>query len=805
MRRARWVGACCGLLTVLVSGVAWPAPPAPPSPDAQRAAPERVTVEGRVLEAGGARAPVSGAVVMLVDAPAGVRPGKPARDPLDPEAVTWMLRAETDADGLFSIAEVPSGSLRVVIVAGGYERLEVWAQAPSKPSLELFVEPEQDGAYRTEVAVTRERLAPPDHNLSGEQARHYAGSGDDPLLATLNLPGVARTPGGFGLLSLRGGNPTDTGFYLDGHPIPRAFHVVPIASVISPPMTDRVELSAGNYGPGYGSFSGGMVHVFSRAGRREGVHGQAHVDLFDLGLTTEAPVGPGAMHFGFRRSHIDAVVRGAEGVIGQTGILLPTYWDYLGRLDIPVRPNHELTLRALGAGDRLRARGPDPVPGQTPNLFDYGASFHRFDLDYRVDDGDWRVLVSPSIRLDSARFQQDFVIRRDATVLSGRVEVENDLQEWLTLHLGTDLVYDRWRRRERVAAEIGADISDADQVTVDESRTGQQARFGMWIATTARYRNWSFVPSLRLNLFAYAGRQLVRFDPRFEVHAQVHPKLEWFAKIGMFSIPVVASTGGASANLVTPNGSFQGGVADIPPYLLAYFDPQIEGEPRDRSAAATSAVQASTGVVAQLGWDLDLRGTLFWREVVPTTINIVFPTTTFEQRTARQRSMGLELMLRRALGPKLDGWIGYTLLWARVQRDGQDWIPAQFDQRHSLVLLLSAALPRNFRFGGRFRLVSGNPENTVLGGEASNSIVGWFYRPIRGVRGTTYQPAFHQLDLRIDKRWVLRRTSVTAYLDVQNVYNRQYPEVSLYTRDWSQRASLIGLPIYPSLGVQVDF
>ncbi|PRP99593.1 TonB-dependent receptor [Enhygromyxa salina] len=791
------------LLTAVVSvgpSSAWASPPEQAAE--QAAPPERVTIEGRVIEAGGARAPVSGAVVMLVDAPANVRPGKPARDPLDPEAIAWMLRAETDAEGHFSIAEVPPGKLRIVIVAGGYERLEQWAEAPSSANLELFVEPDRDGEYRTEVAVARERLDAPEHSLDGTQARHYAGSGDEPLLAALNLPGVARSPGGFGLLSLRGGNPTDTGYYLDGHPIPRAFHVVPIASVLSPPLTDRVELSPGNYGPGYGSFSGGMVHVYSRAGRRDGVHGQAHVDLFDVGLTTEAPVGPGSMNFGVRRSHIDAVVQAAEGVVGPTGILLPSYWDYLGRLDMSVG-QHRLTLRALGAGDRLRGRGPDPIPGETPNLFDYAASFHRFDLDYRVDEGDWRVLVSPSIRLDSARLEQDFLFRRDASVVSGRVEAESDLQPWLTLHLGSDLVYERWRRRSRVASMVGGDVLDSEQVDNDTSYRGDQARFGIWLATTIRSRGWSFVPSLRMNLFAYAGRQLVRLDPRLEVHAQLRPKLEWFSKIGMFSVPVVATNGGAGIGLVTPNGTFQGGVANIPPYLLAYFDPQIDGEPRDGASAATYAVQASTGVVAQLGWDLDLSGTVFWREVIPTTIK--FGPNIAARRTARQRSMGVELMLRRALGRKLDGWIGYTLLWSRVRPDEQAWIPAQFDQRHNLVVLLSASLPRNFRFGARFRVVSGNPENTVLGGEASNSSVIWNYDPIRGIRGTTYQPVFHQLDLRIDKRWALRRASVTAYLDVQNVYNRQYPEVSLYTNDWSQRSALIGLPIYPSLGVQVDF
>ena len=141
---------------------------------------------------------------------------------------------------------------------------------------------------------------------------------------------------------------------------------------------------------------------------------------------------------------------------------------------------------------------------------------------------------------------------------------------------------------------------------------------------------------------------------------------------------------------------------------------------------------------------------------------------------------------------------------AKIEDSPGQWLPAVFDQRHNLVALLSANLPRRFRFGLRFRVVSGNPETPVLGGEINVNGGDWIYTPIRGVRGTTYQPVFHQLDLRLDKRWTLDRTSVTAYLDVQNVYNHIYPEVWIYTATGAT-ASLIGLPIYPSLGVQVDF
>jgi hypothetical protein len=789
---------------------AWFAPPEA----TEQQAPSQVTVEGQLREAGGSRAPVSGATVMIVDAPEDVRPGKPAREPLDPEAVTWILQTETDAEGRFTIPDVPAGKVRVVVVAGGYERLDQWAEVSLDDNeLSLYVRPEQSGAYRTEVAVEREeRISEPTHVIDGQQARHYAGGGDDPVLVALNLPGAARTPGGFGLLSLRGGNPTETGIYLDGHPIPRAFHIVPIASVLSPPLTDRVQISPGNYGPGFGSFSAGLVEIYSRAGRNDRVHGETHLDLFDLGTTLEAPVGAGSVHFGLRRSHVDGVLLGVEKVIGDTGILYPNYWDYLGRFDYPIREGHRITVRALGAGDRLRARGDGSELQGSPNLFEFAAAFHRFDLDYRLDRKDWRVLISPSIRLDSSKLQQDLLVRRDATVFSGRVQAENRIREWFTLEFGSDVVYERWRRRERIVAETGGDLMDPDQLAADNKYDGEQLRMGVWVATAFRHRGWSVVPSVRGNLFSYAGRQLFKVDPRLDVRGPVHKQVQLFARLGMFSVPVVLTTGGVSSNLFSQNGYVFDGIADVPPYLLAFFDPGIDGELRDGSSGATHAIHASTGVEAALPWELDFRGTLFWREVLSTTVPIYYDDgTSDELHSSRRRSGGVELLLRRAMGKHLDGWIGYTLMWARTRaindmQPAPGWLPAIFDQRHNLVILLSASLPRGFRFGMRFRVVSGNPESPVLAGEAVwDENYGKIYRPIRGEFGSSYQPVFHQLDLRLDKVWVRDRVSVTAYMDVQNVYNHVYPEVPVYTRDWSQRASLIGLPIYPSLGVQVTY
>ncbi|HVI02745.1 MAG TPA: hypothetical protein VM869_28800, partial [Enhygromyxa sp.] len=132
-------------------------------------------------------------------------------------------------------------------------------------------------------------------------------------------------------------------------------------------------------------------------------------------------------------------------------------------------------------------------------------------------------------------------------------------------------------------------------------------------------------------------------------------------------------------------------------------------------------------------------------------------------------------------------------------------IPTNFDQRHNLVALLVFELPRHYRVGARFRLVSGNPEQPVIGTRVVQDESNFSYHPIYGEFGSTYGPLFHQLDVRVDKTWIMRHVALVAYLDVQNIYNRVYPEIWVYSADWTDRGQRIGLPIFPSLGLRLEF
>ena len=79
------------------------------------------------------------------------------------------------------------------------------------------------------------------------------------------------------------------------------------------------------------------------------------------------------------------------------------------------------------------------------------------------------------------------------------------------------------------------------------------------------------------------------------------------------------------------------------------------------------------------------------------------------------------------------------------------------------------------------------------------------YDPVYGKVNSTRIEPFHQLDVRVDKRWIYQSWMLDLYLDIQNVYNRANPEGQSYNYNFRKSAIQQGLPILPILGIRADF
>ena len=292
------------------------------------------------------------------------------------------------------------------------------------------------------------------------------------------------------------------------------------------------------------------------------------------------------------------------------------------------------------------------------------------------------------------------------------------------------------------------------------------------------------IPGVRSDVFRYVGQSRLTFDPRLVVRWTTSPRQVWKAGVGIFhQMP--------EPQLLNP----------------AYGNPHLP---------PIRAEQYSIGFERRLRPALGLEATGYFvrRHDQPVPPPPFTP-------SGQERSYGLEAILRHEFTARFYGWLAYTLSWseqtaygvnAAVQGNagmggagtvGQvaapSWFPTDYDQRHNLIAVASYQM-KAWRFGGRFRLVTGAPDTPVIGSvyDADYDT----YQCKYGATNSIRKPTFNQLDLRVDRTWTFNLWQLSVYLDVQNVYNAQNPEGTIY--DYRCRGSEVirGLPILPTLGVK---
>src|SRR4029077_20631359 len=150
--------------------------------------------------------------------------------------------------GTFELRVAP-GRHHVQIQTAGHDTAEraVDVVTGVAEAVQLFrIAPRLTGErYETTVRSTRPEIQ--QVALSGEEARGVAGTGNDPLRVIASLPGVQQIVWPASIYVVRGANPGNTGFYLDGVRVPALFHIGLGPSAIHPYLIGGVDFYPGSY------------------------------------------------------------------------------------------------------------------------------------------------------------------------------------------------------------------------------------------------------------------------------------------------------------------------------------------------------------------------------------------------------------------------------------------------------------------------------------------------------------------------------------------------------------------------------
>jgi TonB family protein len=756
-------------------------PAAPPDagapPDAAALPPPppmRPIVRGRVRERG-TRDPVAWAAVSVISH----RDGGP---PVE-------LSSTTNDEGDFEVSATvdPGTRLRVVISSGEHDpciREVVVPPADAGPAeLSCLVAARAGPRYETVLAAPGEGEEATRHTISQPEMTTVPGTFGDPLRVIQNLPGIARSPYGLGLLIIRGSSPQDSGVYVDGHRVPLLYHFLGGPSVLTPDLINRIDFYPGGFGVRYGRATAGVVDVTTRTEPLRRFHGSADVDFLDSSVYLEGPIG-GETSVGLaaRRSYIDAILPAVipQRVGSTTAVVTPVYWDYQGRLTRPLAGGR-LSLFAFGSNDSLKVIASDPERGG----IDLGTSvgFHRVIAAYDRALGGWTSRFSPAWGYDHLNFGAGEVTASlSSQVLGLREDLSRAVASWFKLDLGLDgeLRFDRFGLAIPMAPErrtYGRAIMTAS--TVDRSQNNLAA--GVYVeALVDLTPTLRLVPGVRGDWFRYAGEDRFSGDPRVVLRWAPRPGQAFKVGAGVFHQPPQPQE----------------------------LDPEY-GNPALRLLWSD---QYHVGLEQDLTRALSLEATLYYlrRHDLPLPSSRVVDGR-FERYASlgRGRSYGLELRLRHQVTERFYGWISYTLSRSEVTTalpstddPTPTLVPTPFDQTHNFILVASRRL-RAWEIGARFRLVTGIPETPINGSTYDADFNTW--DPLTGAARSHRRQTFHQLDVRVERTFTFDAWRFSAYLDVQNVYNAENPEATIYDYRYQNQAPVRGLPVLPVLGLKGRF
>lgn len=712
-----------------------------------QAGPVAVTLAGKVL-ARGTRQPLPGAMVHVGSG----------------EGV------ETAGDGSFTI-EVAPGDHPLRVQCPGYEPLtrKITVVAGGQPIV-VRLEPRVVGE-RYETVVTAAPEQAPEIPLRKEELIHTAGSLGDPFRVVESLPGVAQTTWPLPFYAIRGANPGNTGFFIDGVRAPALFHFALGPSVVHPFFIDKLDFYPGGYPVEYGRYVSGIVSAETAAPATDRLHVSADLRLFDAGGIVATPFdgGKGTLAVAGRYSYTGLILSAFSNAYSVD------YWDYQIRIEHTLGPG-KLTLFAFGSADHLDQKSPDVTDYGFVNQANAIAPglaqlmFHRVQLRWAGAFAKGRLTVAAVGGIDDSTVSITSLfslpVGSRSYTLAPRITEQWTLASWADLEVGADSEIQRFHPTSLVglaggflAANYGRDLFEDRNSLAIGAYTGLTFHMGDRLVIS---------PGFRYDGYYEQGTSAYAPSPRLLIRVRVGAH-DW-----------IKATAGQFSQLP----SLPVGVPGFESFGLASYGLQRS---RQTSLGFESALEDRLGV------DLNLDTNVFYQRLHVTDLrNTLIPDPEapdlLEPREGE--SYGVEVMLRRPMKHKLYGWLAYTLSKSLRRVDGIV-VPSDWDQRHILNLVVGYRLPKNYSASVRFHYNSGRPY--PLFDQHTQTVVGY-----------TSLSDFPQLDLRADKRFIFDSFILDAYVELVNAtLSREEYDVKL--NDYGNLSESAYRLVLPSIGVHAEW
>jgi hypothetical protein len=716
--------------------------------------------------------------------------------------------AITGEDGRFKV-DAASGIQTIRVEATGYEpvssaELKVSPRRATTVSIEMNPSPQ----FREEVTVTVPSephfpgVTTSSFGITNEEIRRSAGSLGDINRFVQALPGLAAVGDIRNDLVARGGSPLENLIRVDGFETPTLSHFSTVGStggvitLLNNELIADATFLAGGFPAEYGDRLSSVLDIRLREGNRTRHAFETDVNFAGASIVGEGPLGARGSWIGsLRRSFVDLLANSAAIKS------VPEMSAYTFKAVYDIGQRHKVWAVTFGGADRVDFNMDDDDLDEP----DFVGIEHR---GARVVLGiGWQHLLwkrafgvlsfsssAAGYRIDmhDRQLGGDNLVLRDhssETATTLQYDVSWQASNRWTLRSGTSVK--ALGRKLDLAQPRGVETpysvkprEDTPGLTLDFTTTSTIAAAYVQASGQVLPR-LTLTGGVRLETFEALG-DAVESAPRAGIEVRLSPTTRLVLSAGRYHqhpelVTVVAVPQNASLAPIEADHLVAGVKYEPRPGLL--MSAEIY---RKWYRAYPVSLQYPQLTLANHGSEFNTSDVL----LLPMS------------STGEGRARGLEFFLKKRLGTGVYGQIAYS--WSRTEQAALDGLfrRGSFDTPHVVTAVGGYQIGQHWELSGRFTLASGRPYTPPLLPESVEQ--NRFIYDVARFNAARL-PAFHRLDLRVDRKFTFFRRHASLFAELQNLYNHR----SVIEYSWNQKVRELyaekQLGLLPVVGINVEF
>ena len=741
----------------------------------------------------------------------------------------------TDENGIFQFQGITPGFVRVqASLVGYYLELspEIEVSQANMAFLEIKMEKKDTEIEEVKVSASpfrRTEESPVSLKTIGiAEIEKSPGANRDVSRVIQSFAGVLSTPAFRNDIIIRGGGPSESRFFLDGVEVPNINHFATQGAsggplgILNADFLREVTYYSGAFPANRGNALSGVFEFSQVDGNADKLKFRGTLGASEVSATVDGPVGEKTTFIvSARRSYLKLLFK----AIGLP--FLPTFNDMQFKVRTRIDSKNELTFIGLGAIDLFDLnrgiKDPDDqqkyilsqIPVNEQWSYTVGGVYKHFR------ERSYQTLVVSRSQLNNSivkyfendeSSEQNKILDYVSQEIENKIRFENNLRiHHFKLNWGANIDFSRYTNStlQRRFYEDGI-------LAVNYDTELDIVKYGFFGQASHSYleQRLTLSAGFRMDANNYSSgmnNPLKQFSPRFSASYLLTEKWSLNFNTGRYyQLPAYTTLG------FKQNGQFVNKNNQLKYITVDHLIGGIEFKPEQTILFSAEgffknyrhypfSVQDNISL-ANKGADYGVLGD---EEVTS---------------TSKGRAYGAEFQARINSSKGFNLNLSYTLVRSEFQDVSNQFFVSSWDSKHIFSLTGSAALKRGWQVGSRFRFVGGLPF-TPYDLDRSSLIEAWKLRGGPYLENAKLNSerfdAFHQLDVRVDKAYYMKKWTLKFYLDIQNLYNFQSQSQDIIVREEDGAGNFLTSDngtryvlrnvkntsgtVLPTIGIQVEF